>query len=103
MVRPVGMTLALVCLLAAPAGAWVEDRVANPFAVYDNTLALPNLYRGEIYPNIDMVADGRSGTVRQISTESAWWGGSAGGVERTSASTPSTPSMKPSPWPTPGG
>jgi len=77
------ITIALVIALSAPAGAWVEDRQYNPFAVYDNSLAYTNIYRDQSYQNIDMVVAGGSGTVRQISTEAAWWGGSAGGVEQT--------------------
>ena len=83
MKKSILFTLALVLALSAPAGAWIEERVNNPFAVYDNSLAHTNIYREQTIPNIDLVVAGRTGTVRQISTEAAWWGGSAGGVERT--------------------
>jgi len=74
---------ALVITLSAPAGAWIEERSNNPFAVYDDSLAEVHIYREQAVQIIDLVVAGRTGTVRQISTESAWWGGSAGGVERT--------------------
>jgi hypothetical protein len=75
--------LLFTLLCAEPSAAWIQDRETNPFCVFDGNLDNVNVYRGQEYSNIHMVQAGRSGTVRQISTESAWWGGSQGGVERT--------------------
>ena len=77
------IAIAIVSVVSIRGGGWVEERVANPFGVFDGNLDNQNRYRNQLYPNIDLVVAGRTGTVRQISTESAWWGGSTGGVERT--------------------
>ena len=83
MIRTILVVTSLVTLLAVPAMAWVGDRENNPFGVFDSNLDFEWPYRGASYPNVDLVVAGGAGTVRQIAMESAWWGGSAGGVERT--------------------